>query len=135
MVAASRAAAGMGYIGYPAHIFYMKIFFNRVEKHIDRLWILDEWYSDLRAYLPGYLVLSKPTEDDMQKIDKLMKCVDDRLYDAWGSYKAQFENESFDPAELEFVRKQRAILLDLDEITGISKVIDKQKMQDEEMTF
>jgi len=127
MVAASRAAAGMGYIGYPAQIFYEKINFNRgPQLHIERLFILDKWYSNLRAYLPILYEANKNTEGYNGDIFPKLKHVDKELHDAWDSYKSSFEGEhSFDPQELAFVKQLRTILIDLDEITAISKVIDK----------
>jgi len=133
MVAASRAAAGMGYIGYPAQIFYEKINFNRgPQLHIERLFILDKWYSNLRAYLPILYVANKDAEGYQAEILPKLVHVDRELHDAWDSYKSSFEGEhSFDPQELAFVKQLRTILIDLDEITAISKVIDKQKMTDD----
>jgi len=127
MVAASRAAAGMGYIGYPAQIFYEKINFNRgPQLHIERLFILDKWYSNLRAYLPILYVANKDAEGYQTEILPRLGHVDRELHDAWDSYKSSFEGEhSFDPQELAFVKQLRTILIDLDEITAISKVIDK----------
>jgi len=124
----------MGYVGYPAHIFYMKIFFNRAENHIERLWILEEWFSDLRAYLP--LVFEKTPEDYTALIYPRLEKLDSIVDAAWDAYRSQFEDEqTFDPAELEFVRRCKGILRELDEITAISKIIDKQKPGDEEMVF
>jgi hypothetical protein len=54
---------------------------------------------------------------------------------AWEDYRAYFEQDTFDPGELAFVRELKTILRELDEITAISKIIDKQKISDEEMVF
>jgi hypothetical protein len=129
MVAASRAAAGMGYTGFEAHIFYMKVFFNRAESHLERLWILEEWYSDLRAKLP--LLYEKTPEDYTRDILPKMEKLDLLVDTAWEDYRAYFEQDTFDPGELAFVRELKTILRELDEITAISKIIDKQKMSDD----
>jgi hypothetical protein len=129
MVAASRAAAGMGYTGFEAHIFYMKVFFNRAESHLERLWILEEWYSDLRAKLP--MLYEKTPEDYAQNILPKMEKLDDLVDAAWEHYRAYFEQDTFDPGELTFVRELKTILRELDEITAISKIIDKQKMSED----
>jgi hypothetical protein len=129
MVAASRAAAGMGYTGFEAHIFYMKVFFNRAETHLERLWILEEWYSDLRAKLP--LLYEKTPEDYSRNILPKMEKLDILVDTAWEDYRAYFEQDTFDPGELAFVRELKTILRELDEITAISKIIDKQKMSDD----
>jgi hypothetical protein len=129
MVAASRAAAGMGYTGFEAHIFYMKVFFNRAETHLERLWILEEWYSDLRAKLP--LLYEKTPDDYTRDILPRMEKLDILVDTAWEDYRAYFEQDTFDPGELAFVRELKTILRELDEITAISKIIDKQKMSDD----
>jgi hypothetical protein len=129
MVAASRAAAGMGYTGFEAHIFYMKVFFNRAESHLERLWILEEWYSDLRAKLP--LLYEKTPDDYTRDILPKMEKLDLLVDTAWEDYRAYFEQDTFDPGELAFVRELKTILRELDEITAISKIIDKQKMSDD----
>lgn len=131
MVAASRAAAGMGYVGYPAHIFYMKIYLDRQETHFKRLWTLEQWYSDLRGYLPVFL---QKTDIDVEDLQKKLNHVDESIDAAWEDYQQRFDNpDTWDPAELEFNKKVKMILRDLDEITAISKVIDKQKLTGEEM--
>lgn len=133
MVAASRAAAGMGYIGYPAQIFYEKVNFNRgPQLHIERLFILDKWYSNLRAYLPVYYAEKKDPDTYESAILPKLAHVDEELLEAWQNYKATFEGEhSFDPDEHRFTMQLRTILLDLDEITAISKVIDKMAFTEE----
>jgi hypothetical protein len=130
MVAASRAAAGMGYVGYPAHIFYMKLFFDRQESHFKRLWTLEQWYSDLRGYLPMFYE-SKP--DEYEKIYPKIQTIDERINDTWGHYEQRYDNAgTWDPDELKFNRMVVTVMRDLDEITSLSRVIDKQKMADEE---
>lgn len=134
MVAASRAAAGMGYVGYPAQIFYEKINFNRgPQLHIERLFILLKWYSDLRAYLP--MIYEKSLDDYNDNLLPKLEAVNTRLWATWGLYKSTFEQETYDPDEHEFVVQVAMILIELDEITAISKVIDKQKMTEDEMVF
>lgn len=129
MVAASRAASGMGYTGFEAHIFYMKVFFNRAESHLERMWILEEWYSDLRAKLP--ILYEKTPEDYSNNILPKMKKLDTLIDTAWDNYRAYFEQDTFDPGELVFVRELKTILRELDEVTAISKIIDKQKFSDD----
>ena len=126
----------MGYVGYPAHVFYMKVYLDRQDTHFKRLWTLEQWYSDLRGYLPNFLKSSNPTEEDFKRIRELMPIIDKRIDEAWDEYQQRFdEPNTWDPEELVFNRHVKEILRDLDEITAISKVIDKQKMQDEEMVF
>lgn len=127
----------MGYIGFPAQIFYEKINFNRgPQLHIERLFILDKWYSNLRAYLPIYFTANKNEEEYQKEILPRLLHVDDEMLCAWDSYRSTFEGEhSFDPQELHFVKQLRTILLDLDEITAISKVIDKMAFTEDVVKF
>lgn len=130
MVAASRAAAGMGYVGYPAHIFYMKLFFDRQESHFKRLWTLEQWYSDLRGYLPMFY---ESRSDEYEKIYPKIQTVDERINETWALYEQRYDNVgTWDPDELKFNRRVVTVMRDLDEITSLSRVIDKQKMADEE---
>lgn len=130
MVAASRAAAGMGYVGYPAHIFYCKVFFDRQESHFKRMWTLEQWYSDLRGYLP--LIFEKDSKTYKEIIFPKLLELDQKIDAAWEEYEQRFDSEAtWDPAELVFNRSVKTILRDLDEVTAISKVIDKQKMNEE----
>lgn len=130
MVTASRAAAGMGYVGYPAHIFYMKLFFDRQESHFKRLWTLEQWYSDLRGYLPMFY---ESRSDEYEKIYPKIQTVDERINETWALYEQRYDNAgTWDPDELKFNRRVVTVMRDLDEITSLSRVIDKQKMADEE---
>ena len=133
MVAASRAAAGMGYIGYPAQIFYEKINFNRgPQLHIERMFILEKWYSNLMAYLPIYYEVNKDVDNYNATIFPKIQLVGNHIDATWDLYKASFEDiQSCDPDELLFIKNLRTILRELDEITAISKVIDKQKFTED----
>lgn len=132
MVASGRAAAGMGYVGYPAHIFYMKIFFDRQESHFKRLWTLEQWYSDLRGYLPGFM--EKEQEKYTTVIYPKLEKLDAEIDKAWEDYKQRYDQpDTWDPDELEFNKRVKMILRDLDEITALTKVIDKQRMTDDDM--
>jgi len=130
MVASGRAAAGMGYVGYPAHIFYMKVFFDRQESHFKRLWTLEQWYSDLRGYLP--LFMEKEQEKYTTVIYPKLEKLDAEIDKAWEDYKQRYDQpDTWDPDELEFNKRVKMILRDLDEITALTKVIDKQRMGEE----
>lgn len=129
MVAASRAAAGMGYTSYPAHIFYMKLFFDRQETHFKRMWTLEQWYSDLRGHLPVYYE-KKP--EDYQTLYPKIQTIDERINAAWEHYEQRFDNAAtWDPDELKFNRRVVTVMRDLDEVTALSRLLDKQKMPED----
>ena len=133
MVAASRAAAGMGYVGHPAQTFYEMINFNRgPQLHIERLFILEKWFDNLYAYLPILY-------EEQKKVDWFNLNIYPRLEETitnmdklWEQYRSSFEGEhSFDPDELLFVNNMRIVMRELYVITAISKIIDKQKFTED----
>lgn len=134
MAAGSKLSAG-DLVGYPRHIFYMKMYFNDCIYHIQRWWVLFQWYSDLRGKLP--VIYEKKVEIYNTEILPKLETIRDRLDDTISSYKPTFEGEhSFDPDELAFTMKLSRIVVDLDEVTAISRIIDKEKPDaGEEMTF
>lgn len=131
MATYNRAASGMGYTGYPARIFFeMTNYGKGTQTYIEKLTILDKWYSHLRAYLP--VMFEKKIADYNRDFAPSLIEVDKKLLDAWDEYKPTFEGvESFDPAEKDFTISMRNIFLHLDEITANAKVIDKEKYTDE----
>jgi hypothetical protein len=136
MVAASRAAAGMGYVGYPAQIFYEKINFNRgPQSHIERMWILVKWFSNLDAYLPIYYQANKNIKE-YEEIFPMMEEIQNDLSVEWELYDPAFEGlGTCNPDEKAFIRNMAKIIKKLDWVTAQSRVIDKQKLADEEMVF
>lgn len=134
MATYNRTASGMGYTGYPARIFFeMTNYGKGTQLHLEKLIILDKWYSHLRAYLP--VAFEKHTDDYNKDMAPRLLEVDKKLIDAWDLYKSSFEESSCDPDEKQFILFMRAIFITLDEITAISKIIDKQKPENEEMIF
>lgn len=131
MAAYNRAASGMGYTGYPARIFFeMTNYGKGAQLHIEKITILDKWFSHLRAYLP--VLFEKRTEEYNKKYAPALLDVDKKLQDAYELYRSNFEGISCDPEEKKFVLHCRAIFIDLDEITANTKVIDKEKYEDME---
>lgn len=132
MATYNRAASGMGYTGYPARIFFeMTNFGKGTQTYVEKLTILDKWYSHLRAYLP-VLFEKKKDDDSFAWYSDALGNVDVKLQEAWAIYKPMFESiESFDPDEMTFMLFMRGIFIDLDEITATAKVIDKEKFNEE----
>jgi hypothetical protein len=132
MATYNRAASGMGYTGYPARIFFeMTNYGKGTQTHLEKITILDKWYSHLRAYLP--VMMEKRTDDYNERFFPALAQVDARLVEAWDSYRPEFESiESCNPDEKGFVLFLRGIFIDLDEITANAKVIDKIKPDEEQ---
>jgi len=98
--------------------------------HIEKLTILDKWYSHLRAYLP--VLLEKKIDEYNAKYSQALIDVDIKLQKAWELYDPSMEpEESCNTNEKEFILFMRGIFIDLDEITANAKVIDKEKMHEE----
>jgi hypothetical protein len=131
MATYNRAASGMGYTGYPARIFFeMTNYGKGTQLHIEKLTILDKWYSHLRAYLP--VLLEKKIDEYNDKYSQALIDVDQKLQNAWNLYDPSMEpEESCNTNEKEFILFMRGIFIDLDEITANAKVIDKEKYHDE----
>ena len=106
------------------------------QSHNEKLDILHSWYSDLRAYLP-VLYEKKPTKytEDKQwnglTIQDLMEDANRRLDIADSKYDPAFEGlATRTPEEKEFNTMLKATKEVLDEITAITKIIDKLQTDD-----
>ena len=130
MATYSHIKNAMGLKGHRASIFFeMNNFGNGTQTYIQRLTILDKWYSHLRAYLP--LVFEKHIDEYNDKFVNALIKVDGDLTRAWELYKPTFESiESFDPDEKEFSLFMRLVYIELDEITAESKVVNSEQLDD-----
>ena len=135
MASYNRAASGMGYTGYPARIFFeMTNYGKGTQLHLEKLTILDKWFSHLRAFLP---VLMEKEQENYEKYFFPSLCsVDQKLKNAWDIYSPTMEGmNSCNPDEKEFILFMRGIFIDLDEITANAKVIDKEQLKEEAIRF
>jgi len=133
----NRAASGMGYTGYPARIFFeMTNYGKGTQTYEEKRVILHKWYSHLRAYIPETLKSNDDIDEYNLTIAPLLDDVAEHIRMARQLYKPTFESlETCDPDEKDFQEVMDGIIERLDVITAKSKVIDKQKPQDEEMIF
>lgn len=125
--------AGKQYTGYPAWVFIEVENFGRgTQTHLEKLTILDKWYSHLRAYLPIVYEKKKDTDGYNATIYPVLSAVDGKLKEAYHIYSPSMEGEgSCNPDEKEFILFMRGIFIDLDEITAISGIIDKERFTEE----
>jgi len=130
MTVYNRAASGMGYTGYPARIFFeMTNYGKGTQLHLEKLTILDKWFSHLRAYIP--VMMEKDQEIYEKTFFPALCKVDEKLRDAYQLYSSSMEGmNSCNPDEKDFILFMRGIFIDLDEITANAKIIDKEKMDE-----
>lgn len=124
----------LGYAGYPYRIFLEMTNYGRgTQTHLEKMVILEKWYSHLRACLP---VLYEKTDEKRVEFEKeispLLFEVNAQIEIMNREYSANFEGiDHCNPAEKEFCKIMRGVFERLDEITAKTKLIDRQKGDDE----
>jgi hypothetical protein len=127
--------------GYPGHIYLQKFRCGYGNQRYDeRLDILHNWYSDLRAYIPLLYHTDDTTksyatkkEEYTTKIKPMIEEVSKEIEQARKRYKSTFENPAkYDPEEAEYLLLLHGIKERLDVITAITHVIDKAQMDEDE---
>lgn len=137
MASYSRSTAGMGYVGYPAHIFRLQERYGfGTQTYEEKRVILHKWYSHLRAFLYENLKTDAEIENYNKDISPLLDEVAEHITLARQLYKPTFESiETCDPDERDFQTVMDGIVERLDVITAKSKVIDKVKPDSEDVVF
>lgn len=123
----------LGLADYPGHIFVCKLRYGYgTQQIIEKLEILHNWYSDLRAYLPklfrdkeGNLKPEYTTIKiaDGKTYQELLVDVDEEINAAFEIYQGSFEGQSCNADEKLLLKAMRAIKERLDVITAESEVI------------
>lgn len=136
-MATSRTMAGMGYVGIPALIFIESNNYGRgTQTYEEKRVILHKIYSYLRAYLPESYDKESKRADYNEKVAPLLDNVSEDIKLAREQYKPTFESvKACDPEEKEFQQTMDTIFEKLFEIIAVSKVIDKEKMDNVEVFF
>jgi hypothetical protein len=129
--------AGMGYVGIPALIFLeLNIYGRGAQTYEEKRVILHKIYSYLRGYLPEAYDKDSKREEYNEKVAPLLDHAADLILTAREQYKPTFEgSRSCDPDEKQFQLTMDSIFEKILEIIAISKVIDKEKMENLEMVF
>lgn len=130
----NRSLSGMGYTDFPASIFYNKLNFGfGTRSHLENLYILNKWWSDLDAYLP---VFFERKEDQFkalnldQRIKESLE-LNDQVLDL---YQPSFEGlGTFNPEEKRFVHAMMVSHYSLNRITAITRVIAGQHPESEDV--
>jgi len=124
----------MGYVGYPARIFLEISMYGTEETYEKNRVHLHKWYSHLRAYLPEFYDKDSKRDVYNQKIAPLLDDVCEQIEAARTMYSPNFEGvHTWSDDERLFQVAMDGIFERLDVITAITKVIDKEKMEDMEM--
>lgn len=127
--------------GYPGHIYLQKFRCEYGSQRYDeKLGILHNWYSDIRAYIPVLYHLDDETkmyknkkEEYLNKIKPLIEDVSNEINHARTRYKSTFENpDMYDPEESEYLLLLHGIKERLDVITAITHIIDRAQIDDDD---
>jgi hypothetical protein len=134
MVRLSRSGLGKLAYDYPGFIAVCKLRYGYGhQEHIEKLEILHNWYSNLLAYLPE-MYSTKPDEYN-NTFAELVEEVKTEIDAAYVMYDGDFEGQSCNPKEKEFIRALRGIKERLDIITAKSKVIKDIPLDDMQEQF
>lgn len=130
----------IGLAGYPGYIFLQKIRYGYGKQRYDeKRTILHNWYSALRAYLPVLYRADDKSDHYKNKKEEyvltllpMLNDVGEEIKAARLAYKSTFENLDFyDPAESAFEELLEGIQERLDDITAITGIIDKARVDNE----
>jgi hypothetical protein len=127
----------MGYVGIPALIFLELNNYGRgAQTYEEKRIILHKVYSYLRGYLPEAYDKESRREEYNEKVAPHLGEAAVLIVLAREQYKPTFEgSRSCDPDEKEFQLTMDSIFEKIMEIIAISKIIDKEKMENLEMIF
>jgi hypothetical protein len=123
MVQYNRSSS-LGLTGYPARIFFEMTNYGRgTQTHLEKMVILEKWYSHLRAYLP--VLYEKKSTDYNDLIAPKLNDSAEQIEMMNDNYDPVFESlASCSTKEKEFNKIMRGVFERLDEITAIAKVIE-----------
>ena len=118
--------------GYPGQIFVCMLRYGYgTQQHLEKMEILHNWYSHLRAYLPEKF--KTKMEEYERDYASLMEDANREMLAAFGKYKPEFEGlQTCDPNEKTFIIALWAVYERLDEITAKARIIDDLKADGEE---
>lgn len=131
-----RSLSGLGYTGYPAHIFYGKLNYGfGMRSHLENMTILKKWWSDLDSFLPVHY---EKKEGDFRALNldqKILECYD-KIEEAHSLYLPNFEGlGTCSPEEKKFIHSCDGVFYSLNRITAITHVIDGIKPESEDVIF
>lgn len=122
-----RTARGLGYTGYPFLIFLLQLDYGRgTQTHLEKMIILEKWYSKLKAYLPvAFDDNGKRATEYNEILAPLIADVSMEIEIMNDKYEPSFEGlSSCNLEEKAFNKIMRGICERLDVITAKSKILD-----------
>ena len=131
----SKGLFGPNFSGYPALIFYEMVGYGRgTQSHLEKMVILEKWYSHLRAYLPAMYERKKKREEYEKEIAPVLVDAAKQINAMNEQYDPVFEGLSTcKPEEKAFCIIMRGVYERLDTITAKSRIIDGVHMEDDEV--
>lgn len=134
----------IGLMGFPGYISVYKLRYGYGhQEYIEKLEILDNWFSDLNAYLPvlfkdksdeytrpQYKIMDKEGNIKCLSLSDLMAAVRLDIDATYDKYQPAFEGQTLDGTERVFIKALRAIKEQLNIITAESKIIEGIKPED-----
>lgn len=136
MVTYNRQAAGMGYVGIPALIFFELANYGRgSQTYEEKRVTLHKIYAYLRAYLPIIYEIRGESYNNSEIPDMITEA-SKRIEKARDLYSPTYESlKTCNPDEKLFQTAIDSVFECLSEIVAISKIIDKEKLVGEEVYF
>lgn len=131
----SKGLFGPNFSGYPALIFYEMVSYGRgTQSHLEKMVILEKWYSHLRAYLPAMYDRKKKGQEYEEEIAPFLVDASKQIEIMNESYDPTFEGiQTCKPEEKTFCLIMRGVYERLDSITAKARVIDGERMEDDEV--
>jgi len=127
--------SGMGYVGFPALIFYEMMVYGTEETYEKNRTHLHKLYSYLRSYLPEVYNKDNKREFYNESIDPLLKDAAEQIDATRRLYRSTFEGvHTWSEDEGIFQTVMQGSFERLGDIVAMTGVIDKMKMEDMEMT-
>ena len=126
--------SSLGLTGYPLRIFFEMTNYGRgTQTHLEKMVILEKWYSHLRAYLP--VMYEGKEEEYIQKgYPVMMRDVNGEIEAMNTAYDPIFEGvQTCNVNEKKFGLIMRGVFERLDVITAKAKLIDKIKSDEEDV--
>jgi hypothetical protein len=120
-------SSSLGLTGYPARIFFEMTNYGRgTQSHLEKMVILEKWYSHLRAHLP--MLYEKKQGEYLKDIAPVLEDAAVQITEMNEAYDPIFEDiASCNPDEKKFCIIMRGVFERLDVVTATSRVIDGQR--------
>jgi len=132
IVVASRGLFGSNFTGYPALVFYEMVNYGRgTQSHLEKMVILEKWYSHIRAYLPAMYDKKKQSEYYDKEIAHLIMEAFEQIERMNDQYDPTFEGiQTCNMEEKNFCKIMRGVYERLDNITALTGIIAGQHLED-----